>query len=122
MIEPEICFAGLEELFALIEGYIKYSIDYCFKNIKDDLEFFNKLYKKNRKKYSKGKGKNKNIEGFDDLIEYLERIYKTPFKRMSYTEAIKYLEKEISEKKVKFKEKVYWGMDFGSEHERYICE
>jgi len=41
---------------------------------------------------------------------------------MSYTEAIEYLEKEVADKKVKFKEKVEWGMDFGSEHERYICE
>ena len=46
MIEPEICFAGLEELFTLIEGYIKFSISYCFENIGDDLEFFNKAYKR----------------------------------------------------------------------------
>lgn len=50
MIEPEICFAGLEELFILIEGYIKYCIDYCFKNIEDDLDFFNVTYKRNLKK------------------------------------------------------------------------
>lgn len=40
MIEPEICFAGLEELFALIEGYIKYCIKYCYLNVKDDMDFF----------------------------------------------------------------------------------
>lgn len=40
MIEPEICFAGLDELFALIEGYVKYAIEYCYLNIKDDMEFF----------------------------------------------------------------------------------
>lgn len=50
MIEPEICFAGLDELFTLIEGYVKFCIDYCFKNIEDDLEFFNKNYKRNLKK------------------------------------------------------------------------
>ncbi len=50
MIEPEICFAGLEELFTLIEGYVKYTIDYSLKNIGDDMEFFNQTYKRNLKK------------------------------------------------------------------------
>ena len=50
MIEPEICFAGLEELFTLIEGYIKFCIDYCFKNIQDDMDFFGMAYKRNLKK------------------------------------------------------------------------
>ena len=120
MIEPEMCFIGLDELFAVIEGYIKFSIDYCFKNIPDDLEYFNQVYKRNRKQNKKGK--NKNIDGFEDLIEYLKRILETPFKRMSYTEAIEFLEKAIADKKVRFKEKVFWGMDLASEHERYICE
>lgn len=49
MIEPEICFAGLEELFALIEGYIKFCIEYCMKNVEDDLAYFGKLHKMNVK-------------------------------------------------------------------------
>lgn len=44
MIEPEICFAGLDELFTLIEAYIKYSIEYCLKNVKDDMEYFYDVY------------------------------------------------------------------------------
>ena len=44
MIEPELCFAGLNELFALVEGYIKFQIKYCFDNVKDDLAYFAKLY------------------------------------------------------------------------------
>lgn len=50
MIEPEICFAGLDELFELIEGYIKFCISYCFENINDDVVFFNSAYKRNKKK------------------------------------------------------------------------
>lgn len=46
MIEPEICFAQLPELFELIEQYIKYCIDYCFKNIEDDMAYFESLYQK----------------------------------------------------------------------------
>lgn len=41
---------------------------------------------------------------------------------MTYTEAIDYLKKEIADKKVKFENEVYWGIDLASEHERYICE
>ena len=37
---------------------------------------------------------------------------------MPYTEAIEILEKAD----VKFENKVFWGMDLNSEHERYICE
>jgi asparaginyl-tRNA synthetase len=119
MIEPEMCFITINELFGYIEGYVKFCIDYCLKNIGDDLDYFNMSYKRNMKK---NKGKNKNIEGFEDLVLYLKRILESDFKRMSYTEAIEFLQKEVAEKKVKFKEKVFWGMDLASEHERYICE
>lgn len=44
MIEPELCFAGLKELFILVENYFKYCIDYCFDNVPGDLEYFNKLF------------------------------------------------------------------------------
>ena len=59
---------------------------------------------------------------FDDLIEYLKDILKKPFAKMSYTEAIKYLQSEVKAKRVKFKVNVEWGVDLNSEHERYICE
>jgi aspartyl/asparaginyl-tRNA synthetase len=49
MIEPEICFIGLEELFGVVESSIKYTIKYCFENIMDDLIYFNKLYKIEKK-------------------------------------------------------------------------
>ena len=112
MIEPEICFAGLEEVFQLCEGYIKFCIDYCFENVRDDLEYFNKLFKENKK----------DAEGFDDLIVYLQGLSKSQFHRMSYDEAIVYLTDVTKSKKAKFKNKVEWGIDLGSEHERYICE
>jgi asparaginyl-tRNA synthetase len=49
MIEPEICFAQLPELFVLIESYMKYCIDYCLKNIPDDMDYFEDLYQKSNK-------------------------------------------------------------------------
>jgi len=58
------------------------------------------------------------------LIDRLKNILTQPFERISYTEAVKLLETHISEKKVEFdKDKpVFWGVDFASEHEKYICE
>ena len=128
MIEPEMCFAGLDELFALTEGYVKFCIEYALNNIRDDIEFFNNVFKRKQKQKKKGKakgGKNK-VEGkeknFDDLIKYLESILAKPFAKMEYTKAIEILEEAIASKKKKFEEKPYWGIDLGSEHERYLCE
>lgn len=125
MIEPEMCFAGLEELFALTEGYVKFCIEYSLRNIRDDIEFFNNVFKRKQKQKQKGK-KGKGLEGkeknYDDLIVYLESIVAKPFARMEYTKAIEILEEAIASKKKKFSEKPYWGIDLGSEHERYLCE
>ena len=50
--------------------------------------------------------------------ERIKAVRDSDFKRMTYTEAIDYLLKAD----VKFENKVEWGMDLNSEHERYICE
>merc|ERR1719327_110165 len=65
------------------------------------------------------------LEWFDQqvekgLINRLENLLKEPFGRVTYTEAIEILKKE--EKKAKFSVPVEWGMDLGSEHERYLTE
>lgn len=114
MIEPEICFAGLEELLILIEGYIKFCIDYAFENIRDDLEYFNGVFKRNNKE--------KPDANFADLIVYLQQIRTAPFNRMTYTDAVEYLIKVEEKKEHKFDITPYWGLDLSSEHERYICE
>ena len=53
-----------------------------------------------------------------DCINRITKVRNSDFKRMTYTEAIEILEKAD----VKFNNKVSWGMDLNSEHERYICE
>ena len=55
------------------------------------------------------------IKNVSNVSKQLEIVI---FKRMTYTEAIDYLLKAD----VKFENKVEWGMDLNSEHERYICE
>ena len=56
------------------------------------------------------------------LVERLQTVAYTPFRRVNYTEAIEILERDIKEKKVKFDNKVYWGVDLASEHEKYLTE
>ena len=99
MIEPEIAFADLQDDMDLIEDMIKFCIDYCLKNAKEDMEFFNSFIDKT-------------------LIERLKAVRDSEFRVMTYTEAIDILQKSG----VKFENKVSWGIDMNTEHEKYICE
>ncbi len=99
MIEPEIAFADLEDDMALIEDMVKYCIDYCLENAPEEMKFFNTMIDKT-------------------LLERLNHVKNSEFRRMPYTEAIDVLLKAP----VKFENKVEWGIDLNTEHERYICE
>eukprot|EP00462_Mataza_sp_D1_P019217 CAMPEP_0175140722 /NCGR_PEP_ID=MMETSP0087-20121206/11683_1 /TAXON_ID=136419 /ORGANISM="Unknown Unknown, Strain D1" /LENGTH=567 /DNA_ID=CAMNT_0016424009 /DNA_START=40 /DNA_END=1743 /DNA_ORIENTATION=- len=55
------------------------------------------------------------------LRERLNMIINSSFARVTYTECIELLLKAVSEGK-QFVEEVKWGMDMGSEHERFLCE
>ncbi|CDI83906.1 asparaginyl-tRNA synthetase, putative [Eimeria acervulina] len=56
------------------------------------------------------------------LRSRLENILSAPFDKISYTDAVSLLQKEEAEGRVTFSEKVQWGMDLGSEHERHLTE
>ena len=57
------------------------------------------------------------------LVARLRAVLDGPFARVSYTEAIEILTRDLAAKKVKFENaKIFWGMDLDSEHERYITE
>ena len=99
MIEPEIAFADLEDDMDLIEDMIKSCIDYVLENAPEEMKFFNEMIDK-------------------DVMNRLEKVRNSQFKRMPYTEAIEHLLKAD----VKFEYPVKWGTDLQSEHERYICE
>lgn len=99
MLEPEMAFADLNDNMDLAEEMIKYLIDNIFKNCKEEMEFFNKFIDKG-------------------LLERLDNVLNSKFKRISYTEAIDILEKS----KEKFEYPVKWGIDLQTEHERYITE
>ena len=99
MIEPEICFADLNDDMDLAEDMLKYTFSYVLENCKEEMEFFNSFVDKG-------------------LLERLNNVIHSDFARISYTDAIKELEKAND----KFEFKVSWGVDLQTEHERYLCE
>ena len=99
MIEPEICFADLNDDMDLAEDMLKYTFSYVLENCKEEMKFFNNFVDKG-------------------LLERLNNVIHSDFARISYTDAIKELEKAND----KFEFKVSWGVDLQTEHERYLCE
>ena len=99
MIEPEICFADLNDDMDLAEEMLKYTFSYVLEHCKEEMAFFNNFVDKG-------------------LLERLNNVIHSDFARISYTDAIKELEKAND----KFEFKVSWGVDLQTEHERYLCE
>lgn len=99
MIEPEICFADLKDDMDLAESMLKYVINYVLENCPEEMEFFNNFIDKT-------------------LLERLNNVVNSEFGRISYTDAVKELEKHNDE----FEYKVSWGVDLQTEHERYLSE
>ena len=99
MVEPEICFADLKDDMDLAEDMIKYIFQYVLDNCPEEMEFFNKFID-------------------TGLLERLNHVITSDFVRITYTDAIKELEKHND----KFEYKVSWGVDLQTEHERYLCE
>ncbi|EPF47186.1 asparaginyl-tRNA synthetase [Treponema vincentii F0403] len=99
MIEPEMSFFRLEDNMELAENFIVYLLKWALTHCRADLEFFNAQIK-------------------PGLIGTLEHVVKTPFTRITYTEAVKELEKHAAE----FEFKPFWGCDLQSEHEKYLTE
>lgn len=99
MIEPEICFADLTDDMDLAEDMLKYVIKYVLDNCPEEMEFFNNFIDKG-------------------LLDRLNNVVNSDFGRITYTDAVKELEKHNDE----FDYKVSWGVDLQTEHERYLSE
>lgn len=99
MIEPEICFADLKDDMDLAEDMLKFVISYVLETCPEEMEFFNNFVDKT-------------------LLERLNTVVNSDFGRISYTDAIKELEKCND----KFEFPVSWGCDLQTEHERYLSE
>ena len=103
MVEPEIAFADLEDNMNLIEECIKFCIDYVKTTCPAEMEFFNNMIDKT-------------------LLERLDHVLKSEFQRMPYTKAIEILKNAVANGHKFDNNKIEWGMDLQSEHERYITE
>jgi len=99
MIEPEMAFADLDDLIEIEEAMIKYLISYALENAPEEMKFFDSFVEKG-------------------LIERLQKIVDSDFGRVTYTEAVEILKKHND----KFENKVEWGCDLQTEHERFLTE
>lgn len=99
MVEPEIAFADLKDDMKLAESMLKYIINYVMENAPKEMEFFNNFVDKG-------------------LVERLNHVKNSNFEHVTYTDAIKILEKADQD----FQYPVYWGCDLQTEHERYLTE
>jgi asparaginyl-tRNA synthetase len=99
MVEPEIAFCELEENMNWAEKFLKRLISDVLRDCAEDIAFFNEQIDKT-------------------LLATLEHVLQSAFIRLSYTEAVRILQK--SGKKFEFN--VDWGTDLQSEHERFLTE
>lgn len=103
MIEPELAFADLDDNMECIEECIKYCVNHVLENCSDEIQFFNKFIDAN-------------------LSQRLYELLNKDFARLSYTEAIGILKQAIASGVSFDNNKIEWGMDLQTEHERYIAE
>ena len=99
MIEPEIAFADLNDNMKMAESMLKYIISDVMDKAPADMNFFNQFVDK-------------------ELFGRLNHVMNNSFEHVTYTEAIKVLEKVSHE----FQYPVHWGCDLQTEHERYLTE
>ena len=117
MIEPEMAFYDINDNMDLAEDMLKYVIKYILENCEDDLLFLQNLEINEEKSLPQ-------IQRNEiPLMERLSGILNKKFDRITYTEAFDILKNSKPNKKNKFEYKVdEWGIDFQSEHERYLVE
>ena len=99
MIEPEMAFTDLEGNMDVAERMLKYVIKYALDNAPLEMEFFNNFFD-------------------NGLLERLNHVVNSEFGVITYTEAVKELEKHND----KFEYKVSFGADLQTEHEKYLTE
>lgn len=98
-IEPEISFADLFDAMDLAEDMIKYIVTFVLDHCMTEMTFFEERIQKG-------------------VIERLERVRDSEFKRLKYTDAIDILQKSG----VEFEYKPQWGIALQTEHEKYLAD
>jgi len=99
MVEPEMAFYDLYDNMTLAEAFIKRLITDALAKCAEDMKFFEERIDK-------------------EALTRAAAILKTPFLRVTYTDAIDILLKSGKT----FEYPVKWGIDLQSEHERFLTE
>ena len=117
MIEPEMAFYDLNDNINLAEKFIKFVLNNLLNECENDL-----LFLKNRLE-QEDKSKPETERNELNLIERLKFVVDNDFKKITYSDAFEILKSCKPNKKKKFKYLIdKWGIDFQSEHERYLVE
>ena len=99
MVEPEMAFCTLDGNMAVAEEFLKHLFKAVLEHSGEDMEFFSNF-----------------VEA--GMRETLAKIIETPFVHLTYTDAVKELEKHND----RISYPVKWGIDLQSEHEKFITE
>ena len=117
MIEPEMAFYELEDNINLAEKFIRSIIQNIYKKCKKEIMFLSDRLLKEEQNLPKNE---RNEMSLDERINF---VIKNDFVRITYSEAFEILKNSKPNKKKKFKYPVSeWGIDFQSEHERFLVE
>ena len=104
MVEPEMAFADLTSAMDNAEAMLKSVVGVALEKCDEDLTFFSKFFDKG-------------------LKDRLEKLVNKPFVRVSYRDAITYLQEEIAKDPSKWQfPEVEFGTDLATEHERWLAE
>ena len=98
-IEPEVCFADINDIIGIAEDFIKSIIRSVLENCPDEMAFFDQWTEKG-------------------IVGKLTKVINSDFGRIDYTDAVKLLE----ESGRTFKYPVSWGCDLQTEHEKYLTD
>ena len=99
MVEPEMAFFDLNDNMDLAERFLKRIFRDVLNDCREDMEFFQQFVD-------------------PTAITTLQAVIDSPFRRITYSEAIEILKQSGEE----FEFPVDWGHDLQSEHERYLTE
>ena len=98
-IEPEVCFAEIDDIIEIAEDFIKSIIRQVMEECPEEMDFFNQWVE-------------------PGLKDKLNNVLSSSFGRITYTEAVDVLQKSG----VEFKYPVKWGCDLQTEHEKYLTD
>ena len=99
MVEPEVAFCDITCNMDLAEEFVRHILSHVLEHCAEDMAFFDKRI-------------------HPGLLESLRHVVDSPFRRISYDEAVE----QLQGSDVEFEYPVSWGNDLQSEHEKYLTE